>query len=68
MAMNVISTIECCEVDGKESSAPVGKVGPQLRVESHWMKHNVVVLRIGDQSFSVLGPELAKAIANAMNR
>ncbi len=62
--IKVSNTISVYEVDGKEST---GIGGPTIDVRSHWNRQSLVVLVLGDQSYTVVADDLVAAIRNATN-
>lgn len=65
MGIKVDSEVECYEVDGKE--VDIGGDSPKLRVLSHWNRNELVVLKVGSKTYTVVGDHLERAIANARN-
>lgn len=65
MSMSVVSKVTIYETDGNESS---GLNFPELLVESHWNRSEMVVIRVGKhQCVTVLASDLQAAIRNATN-
>ena len=62
--MKTTSEIEIYETNGEES--PIANY-PLMTVESHWNRNEMIVLKIGKKSVTVLADELKKAIDNATN-
>ncbi len=60
--IDVLCKVTIYEVDGEESS---GSTFPQLLVESHWNRDEMVILTLGKKKVTVLGTDLAAAIRNA---
>lgn len=55
--------IRICETDGEDT--PLGD-SPMLKIRSHWNYDHLVILEVpGQKPITVLGRELARAIANA---
>jgi len=62
--MKVETRVECYEVDGTETPV-MGDVS--IAVLSHWNRDNMVVLKLGSKSYTVVGSQLERAIRNATN-
>lgn len=64
--MRVSNAIQAYEVNGDEVK---GLPEPEdaVTVHSHWLRENLVVLRIGGESRTVKASELQSAIQNATN-
>jgi hypothetical protein len=66
MGIKVESEVECYEVDGKE--VEVGGDRPKIRVLSHWNRDELVTLKVGTKTYTVVGDHLERAIQNARNK
>jgi hypothetical protein len=64
--MKVINEITVYEIDGKDTGYSATPM-PHMEVLSHWNCTRLVVLRIGETSYTVSRDELEKAITNACN-
>ena len=62
--MKVENELEIIEVNGHTTTVPA----PKMRVISHWNRSTLVVIAVGDEQYTVSGPELTAAIRNAGNR
>ena len=62
--IKITQEIEVYEVDGVEVGA--GKT-VKLKVLSHWNRHQLVAIGIGEKKYTVVGNDLITAIRNAMN-
>lgn len=64
MSIKVECTVPVHELNGKDVSP--GNEQPKIIVRSHWNRDRFVVLRIGDQEYTVTGRDIITAIENAM--
>lgn len=62
--MKVENEINIYEVDGTEIA--IGK-SQQMKVKSHWVRNNFVILEIDGKSYTVTAADLERAIRNAGN-
>lgn len=62
MGIKVRCEVPVYEVNGEETKT---LSQPQLIVESHWNRSQMVVLTIGNEKVTVLGDDLVAAIQNA---
>ena len=62
--INVSNEITVYERNGQDSITHDKKI---IEVKSHWNRHNLVVIRIDNESYTVDGGDLREAIKNAQN-
>ena len=64
MSIKVECTVQVLELGRKE--IPPSNEQPKILVRNHWNRSQLVVLKIGDQDYTVNGRDLITAIENAM--
>jgi hypothetical protein len=64
--IDVSSIVDVREIDGKEVNMHK-ESSPRITVCSHWNRDELVVLIVGEKSYTVNGDDLAAAIKNAQN-
>lgn len=62
--IRVQSAMNIYEIDGTDTS---GLKLPQLLVESHWNRRNLIVLDVGGKRYTVDADDLRAGIQNATN-
>ena len=63
--LKVESVVKTYEYKGPEVTAL--QAVRQLSVQSHWNRKDFVVIKIGDDEYTVVASDLQKAITNATN-
>lgn len=58
--------VECAVQVLESTEAQRGNEQPKITVRNHWNRDQLVVLRVGDQEYTVNGYDLIVAIQNAM--
>lgn len=61
-----INTIEVFEENGTALNAIRSKK-PSITIREHWNRRELVIVNMGDKSYSVLASDLIAAIQNAQN-
>lgn len=62
--INVESKLPMYEVDGEKMKL---LEMPKMTVKSHWNDNDMVVIEVGERSYTVVKKDLAAAIENATN-
>ena len=58
--IDVEQKIDVYELNGKDTHITLG-------IDSHWNRATMVVIRLGEQEYTVIGADLTTAVENAMN-